>query len=180
MARIPYPDPDALSERTRAALDRVPELNVFRMLAHADLALPRFLRLTGGLWVDAELSPRRRELAILLVSRLCQADYEWKQHVPIARRSGVSDEEIEGIAEQRLDGSVFGAEDAALLNLVTAIVRETRCDDETFAAVRAQLSSRELVELHLVVGIYVSLARLMTNLELELDEPAAAALLDRD
>ena len=45
---------------------------------------------------------------------------------------------------------------------------------------RRHLSPREIVELLLTVGNYLMLARVMTTLELELDDPAGAQLLDRD
>ena len=41
------------------------------------------------------LSPRERELAIMRVGWLCRAPYEWTQHVDIAKRYGVTVEEVE-------------------------------------------------------------------------------------
>lgn len=177
MARIEYPDPSTLSERTQAALERMPGLNVFKMLSHADTAFVHFLRMTGGLWLEAELSPRRRELAILLVAQLTNAEYEWRQHVAIALVSDVTQAEIDAIEAGRTGAPDFDEADGALLAMTAAIVTTERSDDATFEAARAVLSSRELVELHLVVSAYVGLARLMTNLELEIDEPAADALV---
>lgn len=177
MARIEYPDPATLSEQTQRALDRMPPLNVFKMLSHADTAFVHFLRMTGGLWTEAELSPRKRELAILYVARLTEAEYEWFQHTAIALHSDVTQSEIDAIEAGNVGAPDFGEADAALLAMTRSIVTEKRSDDATFAAANAHLSSRELVELHLVVGAYVSLARLMTNLELELDEQQAAALI---
>jgi alkylhydroperoxidase family enzyme len=177
MARIEYPDPATLSERTQKALDRMPPLNVFRMLSHADTAFVHFLRMTGGLWTEAELSPRKRELAILHVAQLTEAEYEWFQHIAIARVSDVTQAEIDSIEAGNVGAPDFGEADAALLAMTGAIVTQTRSNDATFEAARAHLSSRELVELHLVVGAYVALARLMTNLELELDDQQAAALV---
>jgi len=177
MARIEYPDPSTLSERTRKALERMPPLNVFRMLSHTDEGLVHFVRWTGGLWTEAELSPRRRELAILLVAQLTNAEYEWNQHVAVALMCDVTQEEIDAIAAGRLGPPEFSDDDAALLAMTRAIATTERSDDATFAAARDVLTSRELVELHLVVGAYVALARLMTNLDLDIDEPGATALV---
>src|SRR5262245_52017578 len=134
MARIPYPEDTALSERTRRALDSVPPLNVFRLLAHGDAAFGNFLRLTGGLWNDAELSPRRRELAILHVARLTGSEYEWQQHVAVARLVGISEAEIDGLAAGEVDDAPFAEEDRALLSLVRVMVARDRADDQLFAA----------------------------------------------
>lgn len=177
MARIEYPDPATLSERTQKALARMPPLNVFRMLSHADEGLVHFVRWTGGLWTEAELSPRRRELAILLVARLTNAQYEWHQHVAVALLCDVTQQEIDAIEAGRVGPPDFSEEDEVLLAMTRAIATSERADDETFAAAREVLTSRELVELHLVVGAYVALARLMTNLELEIDEQGARSLV---
>ena len=40
------------------------------------------------------LSEQARELVILRIGYLCQSGYEWGQHVVIARRVGMTDEEI--------------------------------------------------------------------------------------
>jgi 4-carboxymuconolactone decarboxylase len=42
-----------------------------------------------------DLSPRERELAILRVGWWCRAPFEWGEHVDIAKRCGVTSEEIE-------------------------------------------------------------------------------------
>ena len=178
MARIPYPDEAALSDETRQALSSVPPLNVFRLLAHGDRALRNFLRLTGGLWNDAELSPRRRELAILHVARLTGAEYEWHQHVAVARLVGLSDDELGALDGGDVDPGPFDEDDRALLALVQVIVERGRADDELFGAARGALSDRELVELHLLVGIYAGLAALMIDLDLDLDEQQGVDLLD--
>jgi len=88
MARAPHPDPDALSPQTRAALAGLPGNNVFLALAHADAAFAPLMALTASLWNDADLTPRRRELAILRTARLLGSDYEWMHHVEVARVVG--------------------------------------------------------------------------------------------
>ena len=176
MARLPYPEDAALSEVTRRALAGVPPLNVFRMLAHGEGALRGFLRLTGGLWNDAELSPRRRELAILHVAQLTGAGYEWHQHVAVARLCDITDAEIAAIESGDLTS--FGEDDRTLLEMTAVIVRRERACDEHFEATRRVLTDRELVELHLVVAIYAGLAGLMTNLDIDLDAQLGAELID--
>ena len=40
------------------------------------------------------LDPKERELIILRIGFLCNAGYEWGQHVVIARQVGLTDDEI--------------------------------------------------------------------------------------
>jgi 4-carboxymuconolactone decarboxylase len=49
---------------------------------------------TVSLAVNGALPPRLRELAILRTGWLCHSEYEWGQHTVLARRVGLSDEEI--------------------------------------------------------------------------------------
>jgi 4-carboxymuconolactone decarboxylase len=176
IARLPYPEPDALSEPARRALEAMPDLNVFRMLAHAEGALVPFLRFTGALWGESELSVARRELAILQVAARTGAEYEWTQHVAIARAEGVPEEQIDAVRAGTADADCFDPAERAVLRLAEAVVITPRADDGAFEEVRRRLSDREIVEVHLIAGLYLALARLMTNLELELDEPAADTL----
>src|SRR4051794_2164343 len=97
MARVPYPDPGSLPERNREVLDALPPLNIFRMLAHAETALRPYLRFGGALLADLQLDPVARELAILQVARLFDADYEWIQHVAVGHAVGVTDAQIEAL-----------------------------------------------------------------------------------
>lgn len=177
MARIQYPLQENLSEATSGALERMPGLNIFRMLAHADAALVPFLRMTGALWTASELSPARRELAILLVARLTGAEYEWQQHVSIALASGVTDAQVAAIETGHAGSPALDDSEHSLLALTAAIVEGPRAEDEVMETALEHLTEREVVELHLVVGTYVMLARVMTNLELEIDPPVAETLL---
>lgn len=69
-------------------------LNIFRTLAqHSDLAR-RWMVFANHILGKSTLSSRDRELLILRIGYLCQAEYEWGQHVAIARRIGMSDAEI--------------------------------------------------------------------------------------
>lgn len=66
----------------------------------------------------------------------------------------------------------------AVVAFAAEVVATPRVSDKTFDAVRRHLNPREIVELLLTVGNYLMLARVMTTLELELDEPAGAQVLD--
>ena len=95
MARLPYVDPSDAPEPVRTALEGMPPLNIFRMIANAETALRPFLRYGNTLLAHLALDPLLRELAILRVSRLTpHAEYEWVQHVPIAKAVGAGDEQI--------------------------------------------------------------------------------------
>ncbi len=179
MARLPYPDPDQAPEPVRDALAGLPALNIFRMLAHAETALRPFLRFGGTILERLELDPRLRELAILQVAASTEARYEWVQHVDIGREVGLTDSQIAAVEfGNPVRSEALGEVERAVVAFAAEVVATPRVSDETFEAVRRYLNPREIVELLLTVGNYLMLARVMTTLELELDEPAGAQVLD--
>ena len=57
MARIPYPDFDALDPEVAAFMRRIdPMINVFHMMAHAETAVRPFMRLGNALLFKGALS----------------------------------------------------------------------------------------------------------------------------
>src|SRR5436305_662461 len=64
MARLPYVDPAAASDPVRTALEAVPPLNVFRMVAHAETAFRPWLRFGGALLGEAQLDAPRGEVVV--------------------------------------------------------------------------------------------------------------------
>jgi alkylhydroperoxidase family enzyme len=192
MARIAPLDPSQAPDKNRQALDNLPPLNIFRTLAHAETAFRPFLRFGGAVLGELALDPVVRELAILTVAKEAEARYEWIQHVAIAKEVGASDDQIKALAEvdscategadERIaaagDGSgPFDGTQQAAIELAAAVVRGPHISDDVFQCVRAQFSDREIVELLLTIGDYLMLARLMTILEIDLDEPGGGAIL---
>ena len=179
MPRVPYVDPAAASPEVREALDAMPPLNIFRMLANADSAYVPFVRYVGTLLTQLELDEQLRELAILLTAARTEAEYEWVQHEGISRAMGIPEQRIQAVRNGHLDDESLGSADAGvLLRFVSEILDGPRASEATFAALTARFPHRQIVEVLLVVGAYHGLARLMTTLDLELDEPVGSDILD--
>lgn len=184
MPRIEPIDPAAAPDKVREALDQLPPLNIFRTLAHAETALRPFLRFGGAILSRLQLDPLVRELVILAVAHETGARYEWVQHVAIATAVGASEAQIAAIeaaatgeagadSAPAVDSPLDPAQHAAI-DFARAVVRSPRVSDELFARVREHFDQREIVELLLAIGDYWMLARVMTVLEIDIDEPAAA------
>ncbi len=153
----------------------MPPLNIFRMLGHADTAFRPWLRWAGALLGQLELDPVLRELAILRVARLTpHAEYEWVQHVPIFEAVGGHSEQVAALERDEVEADCFSAEERAIIAFVTEVVRDARAGDQSFAAVSAFLEPREIIELLMVIGNYMLVARVMATTELEIDPPAGA------
>jgi alkylhydroperoxidase family enzyme len=173
MARIPYPDLDALPDDVRAFAERIrPMLNVYRMLPHAETSLYGFMKLGNALLFKADLDPVLRELVILRVGYLSAAAYEVHQHLVVARHVGVPDAKIAAV-EDGPDAAAFSPLERAVLRFTDEVVRDVKASDGAYEAVAAQLSHRALAELLLTIGFYMMVCRFLENLEVEIEAPGA-------
>lgn len=169
MARIPYPDPDALPDEVRSFFDRIrPKLNIYRMLPHAESSLYGFMKLGNALLFKADLDPVLRELVILRVGYLSAADYEVHQHLVVAAHVGVPAEKI-AATEEGPDAAAFSDLERAVLRFTDEVVTKVKASDTAYDAVAEHLSHRELSELLLTIGFYMMVCRFLENLEVEIE-----------
>lgn len=179
MARIPYVDPKAAPEPVREVFERLPvQLNIFKLMAHAETNFRPLLRLGTSILGQQQLPAKLRELAILRVARLSRAEYEWVQHVPIAKAVGASDAQIAALERGDPTAECFDELERAVLRFTAEVVRDVGCSQATFEAVAKHLSSREIVELVLAIGFYMTVARLMEVAKIDLDPPAGTKVVD--
>ncbi|MGC4879802.1 carboxymuconolactone decarboxylase family protein [Micromonospora sp. DT43] len=176
MSRLPYVNPTDAPAPVREALQAALPLNFFRVMAHAETAFPAWMRWGGTLLKGLALAPLLREIAILRVAGLSDVRYEWVQHEPIARSVGATDEMIHALGRDEIEADCFSADQRAVLRFTTEIVRDVRPSGATLAALTALLSPREVVELLMVIGQYMMIARVAVTADLEVDEPMGAAV----
>jgi alkylhydroperoxidase family enzyme len=178
MARIPYVDPATAPPKVKEVFERLPvQLNIFKMMAHAETNFRPLVLLGTSILTQQQLSARLRELAILRVARLSKAEYEWVQHVPIAKMTGLSDDAVAALSRDDATAACFDAVDRIVLQATDEIVRDGGPSDTTFAALAQHFSTREIVELVLAVGFYMVMARLMISTRIDVDEPAGHRIL---
>ena len=133
---------------------------------------PELLRLQlemGKTLFTGRLPARSRELAVLRVAWLLQAPYEWGEHVHIAKRYGVTCEEIERVVEGSGAGG-WSAADAAVLRGVEELLTRQAISDETWAALGKTWDEAQLIEFPMMVGQYVSTALVQNALRMRLTE----------
>jgi AhpD family alkylhydroperoxidase len=162
-----------------------PPLTVLELFAHHPALAKAFLsynRYLNGR--RSTLPPRVRELAILRVAWRRRCRYEWAQHVRMASKAGVGDEEIArvravcagaGAAEPAAAGAVAGAaaggdDDVALIvRAVDELDADSCLSDETYHALAQTFDERQLMDLVFTVGTYGLLAMAFNTFGLELD-----------
>ena len=178
MPRIPYPDLDKASPEVREMLGRLPApANIFNMMAHAETCVKPVMKLGGTLLGKLALDPKLRELCLLHAVKLVGGDYEWVQHVPIARDLGCSEAQIAALDGADDGAACFDVREKAALRFTREVVVDVRASDATLSDARKHLSNREIVELILMAGFYTTLARLTETLGMETEAPMGSALI---
>jgi alkylhydroperoxidase family enzyme len=176
--RIPYPDLDKSSAEVREMLGRLPRpANIFNMMAHAETCVKPVMKLGGTLLGKLELDAGLRELCLLHAVKLAGGEYEWVQHVPIARDLGCTEAQVAALERGEDAASCFDAREKAALRFTREVVIDVKASQAALAEVRRHLSDREVVELILMAGFYVMLARLTESLGVETETPIGSALV---
>lgn len=180
MARLPYLNREDLPEADREIFDRLveerktPVGNIFRMLAHTPNLLRRFLALGGELRNGTALEPKLRELALMTVGRLTGAEYEFTHHWNLARRVGVSREQLEHLDEFETS-ALFNDQERLVMRYALEATMNVRVSDATFEAPRKSLDTRRLMDLVQNVAFYNVVVRVLVPLGVEV-EPGVTKL----
>jgi alkylhydroperoxidase family enzyme len=179
MARLPYLDPEDAEPHVAAVLRRAPDLGIFRMVANAQGAFPDWMRFGGTLFDGDELDHLLRELAIARVAAMTPgAEYEWIQHAAITLAVGGTQEQLDAIERGDLDAPTLGEDGRLVVRFTTQVVRDAAPDGETFAAMTARFTPREIMHLLLVIGQYMMVGRIMATTQLDLDPALAGEVLN--
>lgn len=157
---LPYAEWDIEALSVLSPGRKLPPNNVLGLLARHPALARAFLTFNAHLLTASTLPARTRELAILRIAWRRRCRYEWAQHVQIARRAGITDEEIAGIR-------------AGASTLISRAVDELDDDsclsEETYRALAAELDDRQLMDLVFTIGTYGLLAVAFNTFGVELE-----------
>jgi alkylhydroperoxidase family enzyme len=170
MARIPFPDLDKAPAEVREMLARLPApVGIFNMMAHAETALKPVMKLGGTFLGKLKLDPLLRELVILHAVNIEGGEYEWVQHVPVVLALGGTQAQVDALKAGDDQAAGFSDAEKAALRFTREVVVDVGASEAALAEVRKYLSEREIVELILVAGFYIMLARLTETLDIPND-----------
>ncbi len=144
-------------------------LNIFKTLAHHPKLMKRWLVFGNHILGKNTLSPRERELAILRIGWLCQAEYEWGQHVAISRGIGIPDQDIERVAAGP-DAPGWDPFEATLLRAVDELHDDAMITDPTWKALSERYDTQQLMDLVFTVGQYNLVTMALNTFGVQLDE----------
>lgn len=143
-------------------------INLFKVMGHCPYIGLNFQRLGNSILRGEELAANLRELAILRVGDLAQAEYEFTQHTRIALRSGVRQRQIDEISDWAASAE-FDEQERAILRYTDEVARDVKVKDETFAKLKDFLGEHAIVELTTAIGFYGMVSRILVALQVELE-----------
>jgi AhpD family alkylhydroperoxidase len=168
MARIPYADltnPEAKPLVERIVAERGGVLHLYQMLLHSPPVASGWLNYLTAIRQQSTLPGGLRELVIMRIAVLNGAPYEAEQHAPIALREGVSQVQLDDLDNWQQSKS-YDATQRAVLAYTDAMTKDIHVSSEVFAAVKAVMTDRLLVELTATVGAYNMVSRFLEALQI--------------
>ncbi len=145
------------------------QLNIFKTLMnHPDLA-KRWMVFANHILGKSTLPPRERELLILRIGFLCQAGYEWGQHVEIARAAGMSDDEIRS-CKTGAETPGLSAADKLLFQATDELHEDAFVSDATWTGLAQHFDQQQLMDIVFTVGQYNLVSMALNSFGVQLDE----------
>lgn len=116
----------------------------------------------------SRLAPREREILILRIGWLCEAEYEWGQHVIFGRDAGLTDEEIQRI-KAGPDADGWSDFDSALLRATDELHKDACISDATWTELSQQYDQQQMMDVVFTVGQYNMVSMALNSFGVQLD-----------
>ena len=170
MSRVPLADFEpALKKRLEALWGTPP--NLYRALGNHPQLVAAWNEFSKVLRHDTRTPRALRELVILRGGQLMRSEYEWAQHLPMARKAGVREAQINALAEWRTSKEFDAREKAALA--LSEAVTQGRVSDEVYKQAMKHFDHHDYVELSIVAAFYAMVGRMLDAMAVPLDADVA-------
>jgi 4-carboxymuconolactone decarboxylase len=166
MPRLPLADFEpALKKRLEELWGSPP--NLYRALGNHPTLVAAWTEFSKALRHDTRTPRALRELVILRGAQLARSEYEWAQHLPMARKAGVREAQIAALPAWRASAEFDAREKAALA--LAEEVTQGKVSDKTYDEAMRHFDRAEYVELAMVAAFYAMVARMLDAMGVELE-----------
>jgi 4-carboxymuconolactone decarboxylase len=170
--RVPMRDLTTMSPADREIVEKNMMngriFNIFKVLAHHPALMKRWTPFAGHILSKQTLSFRDREMLILRIGWLNQAEYEFAQHELIARRGGFTDADIEAI--KKGPAGAANAHEKALMQAADDLFENSVISDATWEALSKTYSTEQMIDVVFTVGQYNMVSWALNSLGVPLDD----------
>lgn len=165
---------EELSDEGRKILDlwsngRAEPKNIFKVYFKNELLNNNWSVMAGHLFFKNSLTSRQREIIVLRITWRCRSDYEFINHLEIARdRNLMSENEMLDLTRDTPELS-WNREEAALIAATNEIAETTEMKDETWDVLSETLSVPQFMDVVMTVGGYTLNSMACNSLTVDID-----------
>ena len=141
--------------------------NLYKALANHPRLVAAWTEFSKTLRHDTRTPRALRELVILRGAQLMRSEYEWAQHLAMARKSGVREEQIRELSAWKTSSQFTEREKAALA--LAEAVTQGRVSDAVYAEAKRHFDEHDYVELSVVAAFYAMVGRMLDAMGVELE-----------
>ncbi len=166
MQRVPLADfAPALRKRLEELWGEPP--NLYKALGNHPALTAAWTEFSKTLRHDTRTPRALRELVILRGAQLMKSEYEWAQHLRMARKSGVREAQILELKSWKSSAEFDAREKAALA--IAEAVTEGRVSDAVYAQAMQHFDHHDYVELAIVAAFYAMVGRMLDAMGVQLE-----------
>ena len=160
---------DEIKKILQPNVDKGTVFNIFKTLSHHPDLFRRWLVFGNHVLFKSTLPPRERELIILRIGWLCEAEYEWAQHVLIGKETGLTAEEIDRI-KAGPNARGWSEADKLLLQATDELRKDAFITDTTWNGLSQHFDTKQLMDVVFAVGQYNLVSMALNTLGVQLDD----------
>ena len=153
LSRLPPVTPAELDQEGQRLLAARPNFTPGPGPNHVTIYSPRERDLGIPSGEKSPVGPRYFQLAVLIIAREIDQQYEWSAHEPAGRRQGLEQSVIDVVKYNR-DVAGLSDKDATLITFGRALFREHRVSSELWEKMVSQFGRQRTVQLMMIMGDY--------------------------
>jgi 4-carboxymuconolactone decarboxylase len=175
LSRLPWVTPEDLDEEGRRLLAQRPEAKPGPGPGHLTNYSPRERSLGIPTGVNSPVGPRFFQLAVLIIAREIDQQYEWSAHEPAGLKQGLEQSVIDVVKHNR-EVAGLSEKDATLITFGRTLYREHRVSSELWQKMIGHFGRQHTVQLMMIMGDYFRVGFMMNAVDQHLP-PERKALL---
>src|SRR5512134_2526496 len=175
LSRLPPVTPQDLDEEGRKLLAARPDFKPGPGPAHVTVYSPRERSLGIPSGVNSPVGPRYFQLAVLIIAREIDQQYEWTAHEPAGLRQGLEQSVIDVVKYNRPVAGLSD-KDATFITFGRTLYREHRVSSELWQRMIGHFGRQHTVQLMIIMGDYFRVGFMMNAVDQHLPSDRKALL----
>jgi hypothetical protein len=175
LSRLPPVTAEDLDEEGRQLLAKSPAGKPGPGPAHLTSYSPRDRSLGIPTGVNSPVGPRYFQLAVLIIAREIDQQYEWTAHEPAGLKQGLEQSVIDVVKSNR-DVAGLSDKDATLITFGRTLYRDHRVSSELWQKMIGHFGRQHTVQLMMIMGDYFRVGFMMNAVDQRLPADRKALL----